>query len=91
MERPKISVGYHTGMLKVVEPTANRKNGYTIWRCRCDCSGERCLDTRTLQRGTIQDCGCVTRVLPGITDLQACDLENWLWLPPQTADFIPVL
>ncbi len=45
MERPKISVGYRTGMLEVVEPTTNRKNGYTIWQCRCDCGGERCLDT----------------------------------------------
>ncbi len=69
MERPKISVGYRTGMLEVVEPTTNRKNGYTIWQCRCDCGGERCLDTRTLQRGTIQDCGCVTKVPPGASDL----------------------
>ncbi len=69
MERPKIGVGFRVGMLEAVEATAERKNGYTIWRCRCDCGGERSLDTRTLQRGTIRDCGCVTKVPPGVADL----------------------
>lgn len=64
-----IGVGYRTGRLEVVAPTENRKNGYTIWRCRCDCGGERLLDTRALQRGTIRDCGCVTKVPPGASDL----------------------
>lgn len=35
-----------------------RKNGYVIWHCACDCGGEILLDTRTLQRGAIKDCGC---------------------------------
>lgn len=40
-----------------------------VWQCRCDCGRERLLDTRTLQRGTIRDCGCETKVPPGIADL----------------------
>ncbi len=69
MDKPKIKVGFRIGMLEVTAPTEQRKNGYTIWRCRCDCGRERELDTRTLQRGTVRDCGCATRVPPGVTDL----------------------
>lgn len=67
-ERPTISVGYRTGKLTVEAATASRKNGYTIWVCRCDCGGTIQLDTRALQRGTIRDCGC-GRIKPGVKDL----------------------
>ncbi len=67
--RPKIGIGYRAGRLQVVEATGDRKNGYTIWRCRCDCGGEILLDTRCLQRGTVTDCGCVSRVKPGQRDI----------------------
>lgn len=55
MSVPKITVGYRAGSLCVEAPTGQHKNGYTIWRCRCDCGGEILLDTRTLQRGTVTD------------------------------------
>lgn len=67
--RPKIREGYRVGRLTVAAPTARRKNGYMVWRCRCDCGGEILLDTRCLQRGTVQDCGCATPVRPGQKDL----------------------
>ena len=69
MSVPKIMVGYRVGSLCVEAPTGQHKNGYTIWRCRCDCGGEILLDTRTLQRGTITDCGCNTNVKPGQRDI----------------------
>ena len=69
VSKNRIGIGFRIGKLEVVAPTEERKNGYTIWRCRCDCGGERLLDTRTLKRGSIRDCGCVTKVPPGATDL----------------------
>ncbi len=69
MARPKIEIGFRVGKLAVAASTEERKNGYTVWRCRCDCGGERLLDTRTLQRGSIRDCGCETKVPPGAVDL----------------------
>lgn len=63
--RPHIGVGFRAGMLTVTEPTPQRRNGYTVWRCSCDCGGEILLDTRCLQRGTVRDCGCATPVRPG--------------------------
>ena len=67
--KPKIAVGYRVGMLSVTAKTDERKNGYTIWFCKCDCGGQIKLDTRCLQRGTVRDCGCVSVVKPGMLDL----------------------
>ena len=69
MNLPKISIGVYVGRLTVIEATPQRKSGYTVWRCRCDCGGEILLDTRTLQRGTITDCGCKTKLKPGQRDI----------------------
>ena len=43
-----IKAGCRVGMLTVAEPTDRRRNGYIIWKCRCDCGGEILLDTRRL-------------------------------------------
>lgn len=67
--RPKIEIGYRIGDLIVEAPTAERKSGYIIWKCHCDCGGTILLDTRCLQRGTIRDCGCKTVVKPGQHDI----------------------
>lgn len=67
--RQRIAKGCRVGGLTVVEPTEQRKGRYTVWRCRCDCGGEILLDTRCLQRGTVKDCGCVSKVKPGQKDI----------------------
>lgn len=53
----------------MVSDTGQRKNGYIIWLCACDCGGEIRLDTRTLQRETILDCGCISKLKPCQRDL----------------------
>ncbi len=68
-KRPKIGIGYRVGRLTVAESTTQRKNGYTVWKCRCDCGGELLLDTRCLQRGTVTDCGCLSKTKPGQRDI----------------------
>ena len=65
----KIAVGFRIGRLEVQCSTDKRKNGYTVWQCRCDCGKQIQLDTRALQRGTIQDCGCISKVKSGVKDL----------------------
>lgn len=64
-----IKAGYRVGKLVVTEATDQRKNGYVVWKCRCDCGGEVRLDTRSLQRGAIRDCGCASVVGPGQRDI----------------------
>lgn len=79
---PKISIGYRIGMLTVESRTDQKKNGYTVWHCRCDCGGEIELDTRYLQRGTITDCGCKTTVRPGMLDLTGMRFGKLVCLYP---------
>lgn len=67
--RPRIGIGYRVGLLTVASPTEERKAGYTVWLCRCDCGAEIRLDTRCLQRGTVTDCGCASKVKPGQKDI----------------------
>ncbi len=78
----KIEAGYRVGMLEVQEATAQRKGSYKVWRCRCDCGGERLLDTRALHRGTIRDCGCKSPVPPGASDLTGRRFGRLLALAP---------
>lgn len=51
--------GRRFGKLVAVEASEERKNGYTMWRCRCDCGNEILVESRHLKRDTIHDCGCV--------------------------------
>lgn len=81
-DRGRVEVGYRTGNLTVVSKTDERKNGYTVWLCRCDCGGTLRLDTRTLQRGTVSDCGCVTKVRPGQKDLSGQRFGRLVALEP---------
>lgn len=66
---PRIAIGYQAGKLTVIAPTSQRKCGYTVWKCQCECGNEILLDTRCLQRGSVRDCGCITKVRPGQRDL----------------------
>ena len=67
--RPRIAIGYKVGNLTVIAATQERKNGYTVWECLCGCGNKILLDTRCLQRRTITDCGCISKVRPGQRDL----------------------
>ncbi len=67
--KTKIEVGFKSGKLTVVEKTDQRKSGYMIWKCKCDCGNIILVDTRKLQRGTAVSCGCTPHIIPGTTDL----------------------
>lgn len=80
--KSKISPGYRVGKLTVEEATSQRRGSYTVWRCRCDCGGEILLDTRYLQRGTVKDCGCTTKVKPGQKDLTGMRFGKLVCIEP---------
>lgn len=58
--RAKIAIGYRIGHLRVEEATSQHKNGYTIWRCRCDCGGEIDAPLHQLTAGYRKSCGCLS-------------------------------
>ena len=49
--------GQRFGSLTAQEPTAQRRNGYTVWRCLCDCGKEARVPSRHLKNGWRRDCG----------------------------------
>lgn len=81
-ERPKIGPGFQVGRLIVSQDSGQRKNGYTLWLCTCSCGGTILLDTRALQRGTVSDCGCATKIKPGQKDLTGRRFGKLLVLEP---------
>lgn len=50
--------GQRFGKLTVMGKTEQRKSGYVVWLCRCDCGNEVLADTKRLMRGSLRDCGC---------------------------------
>lgn len=80
-----IQVGHRVGILTVEEATSERKSGYTVWRCKCDCGGEILLDTRCLQRQTVKDCGCRVKTKPGQRNLAGMRFGRLVAIEPTEA------
>ena len=53
--------GQKFGHLTAIAPTGEKKNGYVIWRCLCDCGNETTAPSRYLKNGWTTDCGCVEK------------------------------
>lgn len=66
--KSKIMPGYSVGKLTVIEKAGTHKSGYILWKCRCSCGNYIDLDTRTLQRGAVTHCGCMS-LKPGQKDI----------------------
>ena len=50
--------GQRFGKLVAIEPTKERKYGYVMWRCRCDCGNEKYVAAGNLVSGGVKSCGC---------------------------------
>ena len=58
MSRKKDLTGMRFGKLTAVESTSERKNGYTIWICKCDCGNIVRVPSRFLKNSWSSFCGC---------------------------------
>ncbi|MBQ6635716.1 MAG: transcriptional regulator [Lachnospiraceae bacterium] len=61
MGRKNDITGRRFGSLVAVEPTEERKNGYTVWTCKCDCGNTVRIPSRYLKNGWAISCGCVQK------------------------------
>ncbi len=61
MSRKSDLTGMRYGKLIAVEPTKERKNGYTVWICKCDCGNTVHVASRFLKNGWATSCGCEER------------------------------
>lgn len=59
--KPKIGIGYRVGKLTVEEATPQRRSGYTVWCCRCDCGNECLAPITQLTSGYKKSCGCLQK------------------------------
>lgn len=56
--------GFRNGRLTVIEPVDQRgTQGGILWRCHCDCGGEKVVPGTNLRKGDkgTRSCGCLTR------------------------------
>ena len=57
--------GERCGLLTCLEPTRQKgKDGYTLWRCKCDCGNECLVSSAQLSRGDRKSCGCLLHPAP---------------------------
>lgn len=50
-------IGKKFGKLTAIEPSG-RERRYVVWRCQCECGGERLVRSDRLAGGIITSCGC---------------------------------
>ena len=50
--------GRQFGKLTVICKTSERRNGFVIWQCRCECGSITSVTTNNLTGGTVRSCGC---------------------------------
>lgn len=52
--------GKRFGKLIALEPTNDRRSGYIVWKCQCDCGNVAYVESRQLIKGKTNSCGCLT-------------------------------
>jgi hypothetical protein len=53
--------GQRFGRLLVIEKTAQKYRTEFLYRCRCDCGGEKLATSSWLKSGIVRSCGCLQR------------------------------
>ena len=53
--------GQRFGLLLVLYECGRAKNGFVLWKCRCDCGNECIVRSDALKNQQTQSCGCLQR------------------------------
>lgn len=60
-KRRPMLIGQKFSKLLVKEDFGRTEGGRVLWKCLCDCGGEKITTTKLLRNGSIQSCGCLSR------------------------------
>ena len=52
-------IGQRFGRLTVIEKTNERRHGYIVWKCICDCGNEKLTYSYLLTSNQCRSCGCL--------------------------------
>lgn len=84
--------GWRFGRLVAMEPTDLRRGGSVVWRCACDCGGEKFATSKALKVGYAKSCGCLNprNKFYEIDGTGFCLMSNgeYFWFSLDDADFI---
>ena len=58
MPKQQNLIGSKFGKLTVLSKTTERKHGYVVYECLCDCGNPHKATSYALKSGDIQSCGC---------------------------------
>jgi hypothetical protein len=51
--------GHRNGRLVAVEPVGIANDNHVLWRCVCDCGGEKVVASNSLRTAGTRSCGCL--------------------------------
>jgi len=75
LENGKIDLtGQRFGKLVALRPTEERRNGFVMWECKCDCGNTTFARSSNLKNGHKTSCGCIWR--PGLPNGNAKELAG---------------
>lgn len=61
---PRDLTGHRSGRLVAKERLSRRSdNGKVLWRCKCDCGGEKVVPANSLGQKIVRSCGCLRQDL----------------------------
>lgn len=60
MPRKKNLLGKKYGRLMAVSETTERRNGFVVWQCICECGNTCNVTSVDLTHGRVRSCGCLT-------------------------------
>ena len=63
--RTKDMKGIRFGRLKVIRREGTSKNGFALWRCKCECGNETVVTGGNLRTGNTTSCGCLHNEIAG--------------------------
>ena len=59
--------GRRVGLLTVLYPTEEKRNGSVMWMCKCDCGNTKLVRAEHIQRNAVNSCGCRMQAIKDIT------------------------